>query len=301
MKVAVFASPRSGANRRRPARLRALEDVARRTGAVVHATSTVEELEAAMQSLAAEPPDVLAINGGDGSVHRVLTAAVQVFPTLPTLALLPGGTMDIAARSTGWLGRGADGLERVMAGGLTTTDRSLLTIDGRWAGFLFGNGLIARFLEVYEEVPDPTAIRAAQILARGAASAVVGGPFATRLTRRWTGEVEVDGEILPADDWLAVAAGTVEQIGLGFRPFRHAEAGVMHAVGLGCPVGSFARELPRVYRKRPLEEAGNVERKARRLVLRSDEPASFMVDGDFHRGSRELVVEIGQTVSLLVP
>lgn len=301
MKVAVFASPRSGANRRRPARLRALQEVAERTGAVLHTTSTLAELDAAMASLASAPPDVLAINGGDGSVHRVLTAAVQVFPTLPTLALLPGGTMDIAARSTGWLGRGAVGLQTLMDGGLATTERSLLTIDGRWAGFLFGNGLIARFLEVYEEVPDPTAVRAAQILARGVASAAVGGPFADRLTRRWSGEIELDGEVLEGDDWLAVAAGTVEQIGLGFRPFREARAGCMHAVGLGSSVASFARELPRVFQRRPLQEAGNVERTARQLVLRSDEAASFMVDGDFHRGSNELVVEIGQTVSFLVP
>ncbi|MCA9566415.1 MAG: hypothetical protein KC656_01175 [Myxococcales bacterium] len=301
MKVAVFATPKSGANRRRPRRLRALAEVAEAHGAVLHATHSLEELDRAVASLAHDRPDVLAINGGDGTVHRVLTAAVQVLDPLPTLAILPGGTMDIAARSTGWLGRGAEGLERVCAGGLRTTERSLLTVDGRWAGFLFGNGLIARFLEVYEEVPDPTAARAAQILARGAASAMVGGPFAEQLTRRWRGEVELDGEVLAGDDWLAVAAGTVEQIGLGFRPFRDARAGRMHAVALGSSVGRFARELPRVYGRRPLREPGNVERPATRLVLRSDEPASFMVDGDFHRGGQELVVEVGQTVTLLVP
>jgi diacylglycerol kinase family enzyme len=296
-----MASPRSGANRRRPARLRALEELAHTRGARLYATRTLDALDAAMRELATDPPDVLCINGGDGSVHRVLTSAVQHLPTLPTLALLPGGTMDIAARSTGWLGRGATGLRRVLDGDLTTTERSLMLVDGRWAGFLFGNGLIARFLEVYEEVDDPTALRAAQILGRGAASAVVGGPFAARLTRRWRGEVELDGEVLPGDDWLAVAAGTVEQIGLGFRPFREARAGQLHAVGLGSSVGRFARELPRVYRRRPLREPGNVERAARRLVLRSDEPASFMVDGDHHTGGNELVVEIGPTVRFLVP
>lgn len=301
MKVAVFASPKSGTNRRRPGRLRALEDTARAHGAEIFATSTLSGLDAAMASLGDSPPDVLAINGGDGTVHRVLTAALQVFDPLPTLALLPGGTMDIAARSTGWLGRGHQGLERLMQGGLQTTERSLLVADGQWAGFLFGNGLIARFLEVYEEVEDPTAVRAAQILARGAASAAVNGPFVRRLTRRWEGEVELDGDRLENRDWLAIAAGTVEQIGLGFRPFRDAGPGRMHAVALGSSVGSFARELPRVYRGRPLKQPGNVERTASRLVLRSEEPATFMLDGDFHRGGQELVVELGPTVRLLVP
>jgi diacylglycerol kinase family enzyme len=269
--------------------------------AQLFATSTLEELDAAMAQLAKNPPDVLAINGGDGTVHRVLTAASQAFPTLPKLALLPGGTMDIAARSTGWLGRGAHGLQRLLEGDLIPTERSLLLVDGRWAGFLFGNGLIARFLEVYEEVDDPTAMRAAQILAHGAGSAVVGGPFAARLTRRWEGSVELDGTVLDGDDWLAVAAGTVEQIGLGFRPFRNAKPGRMHAVALGCAVGRFARELPRVYRRSPLQEPGNVEQVSQKMVLRSAEPATYMVDGDFHRGGQELTVEVGVTVTLLVP
>lgn len=300
-RVVVFTTPKSGANRRRPARLRALQEVGRQRGAEVYATRSLDELDDVMASLADDPPDILCINGGDGSVHRVLTAAVGAFDTLPTVALLPGGTMDIAARSTGWLGRGADGLVRVLSGRTTTTTRSLLTVDGKWSGFLFGNGLIARFLEVYEQVDDPNALRAAQILARGTASAMVGGPFVKQLTRRWHGTVELDGELLEGDDWLAIAAGTVEQIGLGFKPFRMARAGQMHAVGLGSSVARFARELPRVYGRRPLKEPGNVEQEARKMVLRSEEPATFMVDGDFHRGGTELVVEVGATVTLLVP
>ena len=133
------------------------------------------------------------------------------------------------------------------------------------------------------------------------ASALVGGPFARTLTRRWRGTVELDGTVLDGQDWLAVAAGTVEQIGLGFRPFRDAAPGCMHAVGLGSSVARFAFELPRVYRARPLREPGNVEQVARRLVLRSDEPIGYMVDGDFHQGGTELVVELGPTVRFLVP
>lgn len=270
----------------------------------------LEALAATVRSFAEDGVEVLAVNGGDGTLHRVLTAAVEAFDgVLPKVAILPGGTMNIAARSSGWLGTPEQALAAVIAqvregdGPLRERRHWLMQIDGQHYGFLWGNGLLARFLEVYEAVDDPTVMRAASILARGAGSAMVGGPFAKQLTRRWIGEVEVDGVVLDRTDWLAVAAGTVEQIGLGFRPFRLVESnpGRMHVVGLGCSVARFARELPRVYGQRPLAAAENVEKPARRLVLRSEEAATFMVDGDFHRGGHELVVEVGPSVDLLVP
>ncbi|MCB9679780.1 MAG: hypothetical protein H6737_32035 [Alphaproteobacteria bacterium] len=305
-RVAVLASPKSGANRRNPRRVEQLASLSEDAGATFLAPESLEALEAGVKGLG--EVDILAINGGDGTLHRVLTAAVEAFgEDLPEVAILPGGTMNIAARSSGWLGEPVSALERVLAHAETATlERRrhwLLRVDERWYGFLWGNGLIARFLEVYEEVENPTAARAAAILARGSASAVVGGAFAKRLTRRWHGEVEVDGEVLERRDWLAVAAGTVEQIGLGFKPFRFVadHPGQMHAVGLGCSIGRFAFELPGVYRRQPLQAADNVEVPARRLVLRSDERATFMVDGDFHRGGNELVVEVGPSLDLLVP
>lgn len=307
MTVAVLASPKSGANRRAPRRLAALASLAKDHGARFEAPEGLDALERTLRDLADAGVRTLAVNGGDGTLHRVITSAAAAWgeDALPRIAILPGGTMNIAARSTGWLGRAPEALARVLERPETVRARptSLLRIDGRWLGFLWGNGLIARFLEVYEEVEDPTTTRAAAILARGAASALVGGPFAAQLTRRWSGTVEIDGETLERTDWLAVAAGTVEQIGLGFRPFRFVadHPGRMHAVGLGCSVARFAPELPRVYARLPLAAADNVERVATRLVLRSDEPATFMVDGDFHRGGNELVVEVGPSLDLLVP
>lgn len=306
MRVAVIGSPRSGANRRNPRRLETLQRLTEEAGHIFLAPDSLAGLEAAIQGL--PEIDILAVNGGDGTLHRVLTAAVGAFgEDLPEVAILPGGTMNIAARSSGWLGKPIPALQAVLSHAdrpsLVRRRHWLLRIDERWYGFLWGNGLIARFLEVYEEVDDPTTARAASILARGAASALVQGPFVKRLTRRWEGELEIDGVVHPRKDWLAVAAGTVEQIGLGFRPFRMVSEhpGQMHAVGLGCSVGQFARELPRVYSKRPLGHPENVEQPARRLVLRSDERATFMVDGDFHRGGTELVVETGPSIDLLVP
>ena len=299
MKLAVIASARSGSNRRNPGRLAELKELAEAGGALFASPSTLDELASVSREFA-KRAEVLAVNGGDGTLHRVVTAIATADESFPTLAVLPGGTMNIVANSTGWWGAPHVGLRKILAGEGVRTQRSLLKIDEQLYGFLWGNGLIARFLEVYEE-GDPTVLRAAAILGRGAASSLIGGPFVKRLTRRWEGEVEVDGSLLTGTSWLTVAAGTVEQIGLGFRPFRLADPNHMHLVGLGSSAARFAFELPHVYRRRPLRAPENVERAATEVWLRGTEPSTFMVDGDFHRGPRELRVGLGPVVEFLVP
>ena len=132
---------------------------------------------------------------------------------------------------------------------------------------------------------------------------MVGGTLSKRLTRRWEGTVEVDGVAWPQDHWLAVAAGTVEQIGLSFKPFRYVEdnPGHLHAIGLGCSISRFAFELPLIFNKRPLRSGENTEIPAQRMVLSGPEPMSYMLDGDFHRAGKTLTIEVGPAVDILVP
>lgn len=298
--LAVIGSAHSGQNRRRPERLVQLRRMAEEAGARFEAPEGLDALAETVADLAEAGVTTLAVNGGDGTLHRVVTAAMHAFDAPPDFAVLPGGTMNIVARSTGWLGAPEEALGRVISGQVQRRERSLLQV-GELYGFLWGNGLLARFLEVYEE-GDPTVLRAAAILGRGAASALVGGAFVKRLTRRYEGRLLVDGVEQDRRDWLAVAAGTVEQIGLGFRPFRFTDqVGHLHAVGLGSSVGRFAFELPRVYLRKPLAASTNQEWPAQRLELHADEPIGFMLDGDFHRGGCSLTVQVGPSVHFLVP
>ena len=149
--LGVIASAHSGRNRRRPERLDRLEEIAATAGARFEAPPTLEALDATVQAFADDGIETLAVNGGDGTLHRVITAAVAAYGAdLPRIAVLPGGTMNIVARSTGWLGRPPEALQRVIDGHTQERTVSLLKVDELY-GFLWGNGLLARFLEVYED------------------------------------------------------------------------------------------------------------------------------------------------------
>ena len=116
---------------------------------------------------------------------EMLTAIVRTYgegAVLPRIAVLRGGTMNIIADSVGvrvgaeaMLGRVIDGIhtsESPLGTGspLETTTRRLMRIDvddqPPYYGFLSGNGIIARFLELYYEHPEPSPVSAAWLLTR---------------------------------------------------------------------------------------------------------------------------------------
>jgi diacylglycerol kinase family enzyme len=304
VKVALIGNPRSRKNVLDPGALDRFGSILGGAG-TLYVPQSLEELAEIARALGADPPDVLALHGGDGTLHRVFTALVPHFSgPIPPVVVLRGGTMNIVATSVGMRLRPDRALELALGRRESrVVRRSLLRVGGEQYGFLFGNGIIARFLELYYQKPSPTPWDAGWLLAWGAASALVGGPLIRQLTRRFDGTAVVDGEAWPETSWVGVAAGTVEQIGLGFTPFYLAGShpGKMHVVGVGGTVAELARELPRVRLGRPLRGPHHHSAAANDLLLRGTESFGYMVDGDFHVGAEELRLSIGPPVDFLVP
>lgn len=286
----------------------------------VYRAGDPESLDAALRLIFADPPDVLAINGGDGTVHVVLTAALNLLGDrpLPLVQVLPGGTMNtvsggygVRGRMLGVIGHGPDTwLEALLryptADAVPHVVRAVLRVDGGGVtqhGFLFGNGLISNFLEVYYEGSEPTPTKALGILARGVLSGFVNGAAIRRLMQPARCRVEADGVEWPYDEYLAVAAGTVDDIGFGFRAFFRSltSPGKMHALGIASSAFAFIVQLPRVWMALPLTSAKVVDQVPTRLTLRGDTDLVYMIDGDFHRAGREVTVVAGRPVRLGTP
>ncbi len=309
-RILVVTNPRSRQNQREPALTAALAAIVGDLGRVV-APLTTEALREELAAARAEGVEVVAVNGGDGSSHVVLTELVAVFGAdLPMVALLRGGTMNTVASGIGVRGATRAVLKRVVghlrAGqSLPTVARSLLRVDGAAPqyGFLFGNGLIANFLEVYYEGAEPSPLKALWILARGVLSAPFGGGMIRRLMRPIRLDVEVDGVRSERRDHLAIGAGTVDDIGFRFRPFFRAPGhpGHLHLLAIACTPLRLVAELPRIWTARPPRSPDIGAALTTGFVLRADRPINFMIDGDFHEGGTALVVSVGPTVRLVVP
>jgi diacylglycerol kinase (ATP) len=139
---------------------------------------------------------------------------------------------------------------------------------------------------------------------------LVGGEMIRRMARPFRGSVafETDSEAEDRGAWaerdyLAVAAGTIANIGLNFRPFhRYAEKpGRFHMLGINASPVAFVKELPRIHREEPMRRDKTYEAVSSRAVVRSaDGTVRYMIDGDLHETRGELEVAIGPRVKLVI-
>src|SRR5262249_27049600 len=121
-------------------------------------------------------------------------------------------------------------------------------------GFIFGNGVIANFLEVYYQAGPTSPARAAELVAKVIGSIVMQGEFARRLLRRIELGVTVDGKRWAQRDFVAIPASCVEEIGLGFRVFPRAgeRLGAFQILGVHTSPLGLVAELPRLRQGRGL-------------------------------------------------
>lgn len=310
--IGVVFNPRSRRNLKDP---RAASRLARTLGdhGVVRTARSRDELACIAEDFRRLKIDVLGISGGDGTNHVTITGFLEVYADepLPPIAFLRGGTMNTVANSVGVPRGRPDGLLSSLIGRYAERDRRPLHMVERHVmrigdhyGFIFGTGAIYGFIAEYYKTPEPDPIWAAKVLARGMGSTLVRGEMARRIARRWEGRVTFDdGSSFPDRDYFAIGAGTVDQIGLGFRPFyRYAERpGHFHALGIHTSPFGFVKKLPDIWRARAMGDAHTEERLATRAVLEARSGVvEYMCDGDVHAHPGPLTLSIGPRVKILV-
>jgi diacylglycerol kinase (ATP) len=338
--IGVIYNPRSGRNLRDPKTARRLS-VALGDHGVVRQAGSIDELYRVAEDFRSLDIDILGISGGDGTNGVTITGFLDVYQgaALPRIAFLRGGTMNTAANSVGVRrGRPKDLLDCLVQAyvarasiPLQDVERHVLrlraqtpaarsvrsTADAAPAsmrspplevkhGFVFGTGVVCGYLSEYyaggKGKPNP--VVAAKTLLRGIGSAMVGGEMIRRMAEPFRGTVELDdGTVWEERDYLSVAGGTIDQIGLNFRPFhRYGEQpGRFHILGIHTSPMGFVTQLPRIWRAAPMQPGHTYEATTSSVVIRSPKgPMRYMVDGDLHECDGPLHVSIGPRVRIVV-
>lgn len=328
--IGVIYNPRSGRHVRDPNAARRLARALGDRGLLREAGS-LDQLYRAAEDFRARGVDVIGISGGDGTSGVAITGLLEIFEPseLPRIALLRGGTMNTVANAIGVRRASPERLlERLVravavrgASSLREERRHVMRVEGEDAravtfgresappmakkyGFLFGTGVVHGFLAEYYRGGQPSARVAAETLLRGIGSTLVRGAMIRRMAAPFRGSVELDdGTVWEERDYLAIASGTIDQIGLAFRPFhRYAERpSSFHVLGIHASPTAFVRQLPRILRSVPMEPSCAYDATTSGIVVRSPTgPISYMIDGDLHACGGALRVTIGPHVRFVV-
>jgi diacylglycerol kinase (ATP) len=305
--IGVINNPYSRKNKKNPDWMRSLGYLAGTKGEAV-ATKHIEDIHDMVKMFKERSIDILAINGGDGSNSLVLTAMIDEYgdQKLPMIALLRGGTMNIAANSCGIKGTSAGLMVNLVhkyrqAVPFETTWRDTLKIEGRY-GFVFGNGFIQSFLEVLYAGGKKTPWTTAKLLGKGAASTVIGGRLARQLFERVHARVTVDGRRLAQESFAALAAATVEQMGLNFKPFHRCqeESNSFHLLGIVSSPAGIAARLPKIYLGKKITEKVMIEMVAKEVLIESDKPLKYTLDGENYTSGLQLKIGTGPRLQIII-
>ena len=111
-----------------------------------------------------------------------------------------------------------------------------------------------------------------------------------------------DGQVWGPQRFLTVAAGTVKDIGLGFKPFHRAgeDRGEFHLLGIYATAVQFVLDLPRIHRAEGMRDGRMHDRLVRRATIRTSQSSlQYMIDGDVVKHPRgDITVGIGPSVRI---
>jgi diacylglycerol kinase (ATP) len=231
---------------------------------VVHCdVRTPGDVLAALKDFARRNVDLLAVNGGDGTVQAVLTALFhhQAFETLPLLAVLQSGTTSMTARDVGFTGSRVKSLKKLFNwaaagdGNPRVMQRPVLqvTAPGHQTryGMFFGASAIYQGIQYFhrevntrglrgEIGPGLTILRFLWSAARGRSDFIPPIPVA----------VAVDDTPPQQFDSLVVLVSALERLFLGLHPYWGNESGPLHYTAVRAHPRCLLRALPSILRGR---------------------------------------------------
>ncbi|MFP4446392.1 MAG: diacylglycerol/lipid kinase family protein [Desulfosudaceae bacterium] len=305
--IGVVFNPYAGKNRRHPWLEEKLKAILGDHGLFVR-TDNHETLAQAARDFLDKGIDIIAVSGGDGTLHQVLSAVVNQYGErpLPQFGFLRSGTMNTVSNSIKIKGKPTtiltDIVNAYQAGRpLATFDQQLMRVNDKY-GFLTGAGVIASFLQVYYSARKPGPVHAAGMVCRMIISATFRTAYNSRIFYPIRCRLTVDGRRLEPEQILFVLGCTVKELGLGFKPtFRaydqpghfHLLAGSMSPANLvpKVPALWLGRDVthPRLYHNGLTAET----------VLEPLETIPWMIDGDIYTTDQPLVFSAGPSVPVI--
>lgn len=305
--LGIIINPHSRANRNKTGRAEQFGFIVGDRG-TCHETKTLEDVKRLAQEFKERDIDILGISGGDGTYHLTLSIFMDVYKDkpLPKIAFLRGGTMNNIATELGIRGKS----EKILSNLILKYHRGesfeeknlrLMKINDKY-GFIFGFGLMNRFMEVYHSRKGyPSPQRAAWVLARCGLSALVNGKFIARMSERIEVETRVDGELMAYKNFTIVFVSTIKNLGLGFKTLYRAyeRQNGFHFLGFSVTPRGLARNLPLALLGLVREKDGILDRVGSTIQFKFPSETKYVIDGD-EFSAKVIDISIGPTITCIV-
>ena len=293
-RLGVLSNPLSGRNKKNSSSIRRVLEL---QPAIPHYEATKpKDIQVAISRFAEQHVNVIAINGGDGTVQAVLTTLFhhQPLETLPLLAILPSGTSNMNAGDVGLKGNRTAALKNLIlwAEGKgkepTILERHILRVERTpnedpIYGMFFGAGAIYQGAQVgwrtKHSVGRLGEVGATLIISRFFLSLLFGKqnhvtPIPMTISSNQDPPIQAE--------FLTILVTTLERLFLGLRPYWGTEPNPLHYTAVKSKPTHLLRTLPSLLFGRPHQygtpEHGYYSQNTHLLELHLHD--GFTIDGE---------------------
>ncbi len=298
-RIGLISNPNSGRNKKQ---LGQVQHLLSGHAQISHRlTESADAIAGVLADFAEQGIDVLAINGGDGTVAQVFTHLLEkpYFKLLPSIVLLPGGTTNMNVGDVGVSGNLLQAVKKLCRWSVQhqpaqALQRAILKVQpGRDQtaiyGMFFGTGAIIEGIQYCHD----------RLHSRGVGSEIGPGLAMARtvwgiarndprFTRPVSAAIAINDEpVSAAEPALILLVSSLERLFLGMTPYWGTEAGALHLSVIRHGAERFLRTLPSLLRGRPGQHAtpaaGYRSHKIEKLSLHMT--GTFTLDGEMYQAS----------------
>lgn len=306
--IGIITNPHSKQNKKDPNRPKYLSYIVGERGKLA-VTNTLDELDQAALMFKEKRPDVIAINGGDGTVSRTLTALIKAYQeiSLPPIALLRGGTINMLATNLDINGGSEHILHQLIetfssGEDLKTRPISTIEVEGEY-GFLYADLTCPSFLEAFYENKS-NSLGSLWLVAKVLLSRFFSPKFFREIVKTAPVKVfKVDKQEYSGPS-ISNLAATVEKMPFGPKFFPNAKnPGKLE-------LRSFAIDSNQAFSKVPILSLYKPEKPRKNLIsvvsdqsitIEGKAPFAYTLDGElFTSKSNRLTISVGPTIEFVL-
>jgi len=306
--IGIITNPHSKLNKRNPETPKLLGYILGEHGRL-EVTQSLEDLQKVAERFRDSHIDILAVNGGDGTISRTLTAFIKAYgdQPLPKVALLRGGTINVLASNLKIRGTSPKILFRLCEAyssdePLETKTLSTLEVGGHF-GFLFADGVSCNFLEeFYKNKTGKFGV--CWLVIKLVFSTLFKGKLFKRLLTNQRLLIKPDAAKPRSSISCTVMAATIERMPFGFKLFPDAlkDKNKMQYFDIFVDPAKVLLRLPWLLLQ---NKTGNYRDKisdcCETLTINSVSSYTYSLDGELHQSNQEsTILKVGPSVEFII-
>ncbi len=307
--IGVIFNPLAGKNRKRSWMAESLSKVLNHHGILVE-TETKDDLKNAILEFKQRNIDIIAISGGDGTIHMVLSAVINIYKDtpLPKFMALRSGTMNTFTNSVKFKGKSIDILKTTVekyekAEPFIEINQHLMKINDKY-GFMTGAGVVSNFLDAYYASPNPGPVHAAKMVSGIIFSTIFRTQYAKDIFNQTKFKVTIDGKPLESKEFTYILGCTIKELGLGFTPTPHAyhKPGHFHFHASSMNPMSLVPKVPALWLGKIITHPDlHHNGIAKEVIVEPIGKLRWMLDGDLYTTEVPLHISVGPTITVVSP